>query len=51
MTGWLQKIKGEELDFYRIRLGNYRVISSIEDGILFVFIVQVGHRGDIYKKL
>lgn len=33
---------------YRIRQGNYRIIFNIEDTILQVFIVDIGHRKDIY---
>ena len=42
-----KKLKGEEL--FRIRLGNYRVIYSIEDEKMLVFVVKLGHRKDIYK--
>lgn len=33
---------------YRIRIGNYRVIYRIEDAVLTVFVVDIGHRKDIY---
>ena len=33
---------------YRVRVGNYRVLYRIEDEILIVFVVKVGHRKDIY---
>ena len=42
-----KKLKGEEL--FRIRVGNYRVIYSIEDEKMLVFVVKLGHRKDIYK--
>jgi mRNA interferase RelE/StbE len=34
--------------YYRIRVGDYRVIYTIDDGILRVLVVEVGHRGGIY---
>ncbi len=43
-----EKLSGEEK--YRIRQGNYRIIYSIEDNILSIVVVKVGHRRDIYKK-
>ena len=46
-----KKLKGKTLDFYRLRVGNYRVIYSIQDNILRIIVVRVGHRSDIYKKL
>ena len=33
---------------YRIRIGDYRVIYNIEDKILAVFVIDIGHRKDIY---
>ncbi len=33
---------------YRIRTGNYRVIYNIEDKILTVFVIDIGHRKEIY---
>ena len=45
------KLKGDKHDYYRIRVGKYRVIYVIEDKILLVLVVRVGHRKEIYKKL
>ena len=33
---------------YRIRQGNYRILYRIDDAVLTVFIVKVGHRKDVY---
>ena len=33
---------------YRIRNGNYRVIYHMEDKILTVFVIDIGHRKNIY---
>lgn len=37
-------------DAYRIRIGNYRVIYDIQDTVLVVLVLTVGHRQDIYKR-
>jgi mRNA interferase RelE/StbE len=37
------------LDRYRIRVGEYRVVYTIEDAIVTVFVVKVGHRRDVYR--
>jgi len=34
---------------YRVRQGNYRIIYSIQDASLTVWIVKVGHRRDVYR--
>lgn len=35
---------------YRLRVGDYRVIVSIESSKMVVFVLEVGHRSSIYKK-
>lgn len=35
---------------YRIRQGNYRIVYSIQDEELTVWIIKVGHRRDVYRK-
>jgi mRNA interferase RelE/StbE len=34
---------------YRVRQGRYRIVYSINDDELTVWIVKVGHRKDIYR--
>jgi mRNA interferase RelE/StbE len=34
---------------YRVRCGDYRILYSIEDDILTVYVVKVGHRKDVYR--
>src|SRR5271169_208495 len=38
-------------DLYRIRVGDYRVVYSIEVDRLVVLVVNVGNRRDIYRAL
>ncbi len=40
-----EKLSGQER--YRIRQGSYRILYTIQDKILTVCIVKVGHRKDI----
>ena len=35
--------------FYRLRVGDYRVIYTVNDDVLLVRVIEVGNRGDIYK--
>jgi mRNA interferase RelE/StbE len=41
------KLTGSE--GYRIRCDDYRVVYSIEDEQLVVFVVKIGHRKDVYR--
>lgn len=43
-----EKLSGQER--YRIRQGNYRVVYSIQDDRLTVWIVKVGDRKEIYRR-
>ena len=43
-----QKLSGR--DRYRIRQGPYRIVYSIEDDRLIVYVVKVGHRSDVYRE-
>lgn len=45
---FVSKLKG--LDFYRLRVGDYRVIMSIENKKMIIFVVEVGHRSSVYRK-
>ena len=42
-----EKLTGQER--YRIRQGHYRIIYSIQDKKLTVWVVKIGHRKDIYR--
>jgi len=42
--------KLSDQDLYRIRQGNYRIIYSIKDELLTVWVIKIGHRRDIYRK-
>ncbi|MEM2990305.1 MAG: type II toxin-antitoxin system RelE/ParE family toxin [Halobacteria archaeon] len=45
---FVKKLKG--FDLYRLRVGDYRVIMSIERKKMIVFILEVGHRSVIFRK-
>lgn len=35
--------------YFRLRVGDYRVIYTVDNNVLIVRIIEVGNRGDIYK--
>ena len=43
-----RKLSGHN-DIFRIRVGTYRVLYSVADGLLVVIILKIGHRKDIYR--
>lgn len=44
-----KKLQGYERE-YRIRSGDYRVVYRVEDDVLVIEVIGVGHRKDIYRK-
>ena len=45
----VKKLAGTN-DSWRIRIGGYRAIYEIEDDVLVVPVVTVGHRREVYQK-
>lgn len=45
---FVKKLTGFNL--YRLRVGDYRVIMSIEKNKMVIFVLEVGHRSVIYRK-
>jgi mRNA interferase RelE/StbE len=37
--------------FWRYRIGDYRLLASIEDDVLVVLVVAAEHRRDVYRDL
>lgn len=43
-------LKGDELgEFWKYRVGDYRVIASIRDRELRILVVRLGHRREVYR--
>ena len=48
----VKRIKGKRNDYFRIRLGEYRVVYAVINGkIVVVCTLLAGPRGDVYKKM
>lgn len=43
----VEKLSAQER--YCIRQGDYRIVYSIEDDVLTVCVVKVGHRREVYR--
>ena len=46
---FVKKLVGEQ--YYRLRVGDYRVILDVQKDKLVLFVIEVGHRKNIYKNL
>jgi len=46
----IKKLEGEE-EFYRLRVGDYRILDQIKAKVLLVLIVGIGHRREVYRTI
>jgi len=45
-----EALKGSELgEFWKYRVGDYRIIASIEDKLVCILVVRIGNRREIYR--
>jgi len=46
-----EALKGSKLgEFWKYRVGDYRIIGSIEDGALRILVVKIGNRREVYRQ-
>ncbi len=43
----LQGIKYQSM--WRYRVGDYRILATIDDGLIVIEVVTIGHRREVYK--
>jgi mRNA interferase RelE/StbE len=44
-----KKLEAQKNELWRVRVGDYRIVYSIEDVVKVLEIQKIGHRKDIYK--
>lgn len=45
-----EALKGSRLgEFWKYRVGDYRIITSIEDGVMRILVLKVGNRREVYR--
>lgn len=43
-------LKGSRLgEFWKYRVGDYRIIARIEDGQMLIMVVRIGNRREVYR--
>lgn len=46
-----EALKGSRLgDFWKYRVGDYRIVASIQDEALCVLVLKVGNRSGVYRR-
>ena len=46
-----KQLSGQLGEYWRYRIGDYRLICHINDNELIILAIEIGHRKDIYKKM
>ena len=45
----IKKLKGDD-GLLRLRVGEYRIIYTVDHGELIVYVIDAGNRGQVYKR-
>ncbi|HAH52324.1 MAG TPA: type II toxin-antitoxin system mRNA interferase toxin, RelE/StbE family [Balneola sp.] len=45
-----KSLKGRMKGLWRYRVGDYRIVSQIQDEQILILIIRIGHRRDVYDK-
>ena len=45
----IKRLKGNFSDYYRYRIGNYRLFYKISQNEVIIFIIDIDHRKDAYR--
>lgn len=44
----VRKLEGSE--YYRLRVGDYRIIYEVLEGKLLILVIRIGHRREVYRR-
>jgi mRNA interferase RelE/StbE len=45
-----EALKGSKLgEFWKYRVGDFRIITDIQDGVLCILVVRIGNRREVYR--
>jgi mRNA interferase RelE/StbE len=46
-----EALRGSKLgEFWKYRVGDYRLICSIEDKLVLILVLRIGHRREVYER-
>lgn len=47
----IKKLKGHQsIPIYSYRIGRFRIILTIEDDVMVIFVIEIGDRSTVYRK-
>ncbi len=46
-----EALRGKELgDFWKYRLGDWRIIANLDDGVMVITVIRLGNRREVYRR-
>ncbi|TPE59521.1 type II toxin-antitoxin system RelE/ParE family toxin [Sandaracinobacter neustonicus] len=46
-----EALRGKELgDFWKYRVGDWRIVADIEDGVMRITVIRLGNRREVYRR-
>lgn len=46
-----EALRGDKLgDYWKYRLGDYRIVSRLVDRRLLILVLRIGHRREVYRR-
>ena len=46
-----EALRGKELgDFWKYRVGDWRIIADLHDGVMLITVVRIGNRREVYRR-
>ena len=46
-----EALRGKDFgDFWKYRVGDWRVIADLDDGVMLIMVVRIGNRREVYRR-
>lgn len=46
-----EALRGKDLgDFWKYRVGDWRIIADLDDGVMLITVVRLGNRREVYRR-
>lgn len=46
-----EALRGKDLgDFWKYRVGDWRIIADLDDGVMLITVIRLGNRREVYRR-
>ena len=46
---WGKPLRGDKVGLWRYRVGDYRIICELQDKLIRILVLYIGHRKEVYR--